>query len=327
MLGPRRPYQHRLSILHSDVVLAVHCVHHVLSLVTSFALLYFCTRSLLTLECRRDHHQAELEYLTPKWDKLFDKRNGGILKIFQPFFGYLGAVCTLLVVFFFNTISLWNRDRISVKVISTFVSPILVLTIWIIKKLTRRDDRRFKFFINLSNFRQFERCLQALDDLIYPGEVFDAGPSKHSIDMSPIHPQRLELFPDSRNNTLERLQDPIGPNHDVNEERPISFNRTDLILSPSQNNMRQDYFMAEPTQPQPVSPARNTAVERDAMPGRRLEPVAMPYPQHYHRPMLSPGSATSRRGLGNIHETDAELEANSMAGSDDSRSRLNEDFR
>jgi hypothetical protein len=202
----------------------------------------------------------------------------------------------------------------------------LVLTIWIVKKLTRRDDRRFKFFLNLSDFGHYERRLQALEDLIYPGEVQDAAGSKYEMNMSPIHEQHLKLFPDSRNDTLERLQDPVGPDL-VNNDGPQSFNRTDLTLRPSQNNMREDYSIAKPTHAQPASPARNMDVERHAMPGRRLEPVLMPQPHQYSRPLLSPSSASSRGGLGNIHETDAELEANLMAGSDDSRSRLRDDFR
>lgn len=282
---------------------------------------------MLTLDCRRDFHQADLELLSPKWNKLFEKRNGGYLKDFQPFFGYLGAVCTLLIVFFFNTVSLWNGNRISVKAISAFVSPALVLTIWIVKKLTRRDDRRFKFFLNLSNFRQFERRLQALEDLIYPGEVLDAVSSKYDMNMSPIHEQHLRIFPDVRNDTLDRLQDLVGPDHDFNNDRPPSFNRTNLTLAPSQNNMRQDYFTPEPTYPEPVSPVRDTDVEYDAMPDHRLEAVAMPYPQMYNPALLSPSSASSRGGLGNIHEMEGELEANSVAGSDGSRGRLRDDYR
>lgn len=196
-----------------------------------------------------------------------------------------------------------------------------------IKKLSRRDDRRFKFFLNLSNFRHFERRLQALDDLIYPGEVLDAPLSKYDGHMGPIHAQQLKIFPDARHDTLERLQDPVGPDHEFNDDRPTTFNRTDLTLRPSQNNMRQDYFTAEPPHPQPVGPARQVDVERDAQPNRMLEPVAIQQPHQYHRPLLSPSSASSRGGLMDIHESDAELEAESRAGSDDSRSRLTDDFR
>jgi hypothetical protein len=65
---------------------------------------------------------ADLDLLKPKWNKLFDKRNGGYFKDFQPFFGYLGALCTILIVFFFNVVSLWNSKRVLVKAISAFVS-------------------------------------------------------------------------------------------------------------------------------------------------------------------------------------------------------------
>ena len=92
-----------------------------------------------------------------------------MLGTFNPFLGYLGAISTLLVVFFFNTVSLWNRERRTLKAISALLSPALVVAIWMIKKLTRRDGGRFRIFVDLSSFDRFEGRLQALDDLIYPG--------------------------------------------------------------------------------------------------------------------------------------------------------------
>jgi amino acid transporter len=263
----------------------------------------------------REFHAAELETLKPKWNKFFEKRNGGYFRDFQPFFGYLGAVCTLLIVFFFNTVSLWNNERIGVKAISAFVSPTIVLLIWIVKKLTRRDDRRFKFFLNLSNFRQFERRLQALEDLIYPGEGPDTAQYNYDMNMRPLHEQHIGLFPMERTETLDRLQRPVSPEHDVNGARLPNFNRTDLTL---QNNIRQDFVAPDPAH-EPVSPAQETDIERDAMPEHRSEAVPLSVPPLGNREFLGPSSASSRRWLGDIYETEGEMEARSMVGSDGSR--------
>ena len=256
---------------------------------------------------------------------MFEERNGGYFKSFQPFFGYLGGISTLLVVGFFNTASLWNGNRISVKATSAFVSPILVLAIWILKKMTRRDGRRFKFFLNLSNFRQFERRLQALEDLIYPGEVPDAGSFQQDTNMSPIHEQHIQLIPDARNNAADQLQNPTNREPDTNNGPP-NFNRTNITLTPSQNNMQQDYFRMAPEQPHPISPIQNTDIEHDPLPNRRIELMALSQQRSYNH-MLSPSSASSRGGLRNIHESEAELDASSMAGSEGSQTRLTNDFR
>lgn len=254
---------------------------------------------------------------------MFEERNGGYFKPFQPFFGYLGAVCTLLVVFFFNTASLWNGTRIGVKATSAFVSPILVFSIWILKKLFRRDDRRFKFFLNLSNFRQFENRLQALDDLIYPGEVADAGSLKYDINMSPIHDQHIQFIPDDRHDTSYRQQDPIAPDQDVNNAPP-SLNRTNITFTPVQNDAQPESFRSAVEHQPPVSPVQNMDIERDLVPNRRYEAMSVPH-HSYNR--LSPLSASSRGGLRNIHEADAELDASSMAGSEGSQTRLHDTYR
>jgi yeast amino acid transporter len=269
----------------------------------------------------REFHLADLEGLKPKWNKLFEKRNGGYFKDFQPFFGYLGAVSTLLIVFFFNTVSLWNGKRISVKAISAFVSPAIVLIIWIVKKISRRDDGRFKFFLNLSNFRQFERRLQALEDLIYPGEGPDPAQVNYDLNMRPLHEQHTRLFPNERNNTLENLQRPFTPDHDSNGNRPPSFNRTNLTLTTSQNNIRQDYVTLGADR-DPESPEQDPDIERDAMPYYRADPVPLPTPPLGNREFLSPSSASSRRWLRDIHEADGEMEARSTTGSNGSGGQL-----
>ena len=264
--------------------------------------------------------------LGTKWSKLFEDRNGGYFKSFQPFFGYLGGVTTLLVVFFFNTASLWNGSRISVKATSAFVSPIVVLVIWILKKLTRRDGRRFKFFLNLSNFRQFERRLQGLEDLIYPGDkVPVAGPFQQDMNMDPIHEERILFIPNPRNSAGNRPQDPMNREPD-NNNGPARLDRTNITLTPNQDNGQQDYFRMAPEQPVPVSPIQHTDIEHEPLPNRRAELMGMPNQRTYNY-MLSPSSASSRGGLGNIHETEAELDASSMAGSEGSQTRLTNEFR
>lgn len=65
---------------------------------------------------------AELDTVAPKWNKIFEKRNGGHFRDFQPFLAYVGAGSTLFIVFFFNTVSLWNGKEILLKSLSAFVS-------------------------------------------------------------------------------------------------------------------------------------------------------------------------------------------------------------
>ena len=304
--------------MYLDVVLAMHCIHHVLPLVCCAV---FDSNQILIIKCRRENHQVELERLSPRWDKLFEKRNGGYFRDFQPFWGYLGAFSTLLIVFFFNTVSLWNQKRIGVKAVSVFVSPAIVLMIWMIKKLIRRDGRRFRFFVSLSDFAKFERRLRVLEDLIYPGEEFEAG-SKYEMVPSPGHTERFRPLQDGTSDVEDQSQGQIRPDHDRGSNKPPSFSRANLTLAPIQNNIRQDFLVSEQQHhPQPpVSPIQSPEPEHELWAAPIQEPVAMPPQQMYHR--LSPSMASSRRGLGNIHETEAELEANSMASNDGSREHL-----
>ena len=137
ILGPRRSYCDWLRIMHSNVVLTMLCLHNVFPLVSIYSMPIPLAK--LNRHCRRDVHRNELEMPGSKWGKLFEDKNGGYLKSFQPFFGYLGGVCTLLVVFFFNTASLWNGTRISVKATAAFVSPpsASIAPIFVLASLTR----------------------------------------------------------------------------------------------------------------------------------------------------------------------------------------------
>ena len=71
---------------------------------------------------RREKYNQELLEREDRWGKLFDKKNSGYLKVFQPILAYFGAISTCLIVCLFNTVSLWNGQHLSLKAISAFVS-------------------------------------------------------------------------------------------------------------------------------------------------------------------------------------------------------------
>lgn len=93
---------------------------------------------------RRKVHAADLGRLGAKWQKLFDRANGGHLKDFQPFLAYFGALFILLIVAVFNSVSLWNGKRVPVKAISAFVSVSFFILVALLHSTfgSRYDSRR-----------------------------------------------------------------------------------------------------------------------------------------------------------------------------------------
>lgn len=133
---------------------------------------------------------------------------------------------------------------------------------------------------------------------MYPGEV---SCSAYDVHIGQIHENRLKFLPDNRHDTLKQLHDRVVPDRDPTHERPESFNRTNMTLSPSNGSMRQDFYGLGTSYNPPVSPFPNTDVEREPSQGMVMSPA------HQHNPpTLGSPSRSTRGGLDYINEADIE---------------------
>lgn len=221
------------------------------------------------------------------------------------------------------------------------MSPLLVFAIYIVKKLSRRDGKRFRFLLDLSNFTKFEDRIQALEDAIYPGEMPDNMSMKSGRTDIETTPSTAPFHPGDRGDVPGRQT-----KHNRN-----SYGRSDLILDPSQTTlvptttttpvnrpgMRRDLHpahLSEPEQygsrgdlraeytavPEHDGPRSDLQSEYDSTRGYDTESIATSVPAIQDSGLLSPSSASSRRGLGNIHE-DNEAEMSSYTPPQSKRSR------
>jgi len=176
----------------------------------------------------RDYHEAALREEGEQWNDLFDPSKGGLGKICQPFFGYLGAISTLIIVFVFKTVSLWNGERLTVKAIGAFVSPALVLSIFLVKKLLRW--RRPRIGITLKDYPTYRRCLEDLNVLVHPGAFQYT--AAHGSDV-PLHKLR------SYQSDAERSHADIASNANQGathgdpglEREPPNFGHRDIVFN------------------------------------------------------------------------------------------------
>ncbi|KIX01308.1 uncharacterized protein Z518_09033 [Rhinocladiella mackenziei CBS 650.93] len=181
----------------------------------------------------RSIHLEEIESRR-RYESLTDPDKSGWFRILQPGLAYIGAISTFLIVFFFNTASLWNGKKIAVKATSTFISPFMLLLIWALKKFTR-PRRQWRFFVDLTDWSEFERRIQRLDELIYPGE----GPSVRSREemQETILTANIDHDPISRPSSTEK-QPEAYTRSDLRLATNIADHRRGHSVSPVQNMSR-----------------------------------------------------------------------------------------
>jgi len=75
----------------------------------------------LTSSCRRRIHSPLLKD-DEEYNNIYDRSSSGWFEGLQPGLSWLGALCTLVIIFVFNTAAMWNGQRLSIKAISAFLS-------------------------------------------------------------------------------------------------------------------------------------------------------------------------------------------------------------
>lgn len=88
------------------------------------------------------------------------------LAFFQPPIAWIGLVATLAIVFFFNSVSLWTGKSKVTKCISAFLSPLILIVVWVGLKYRHTSINR-KWYVRLDTWQDFSNALRRLDNLIY----------------------------------------------------------------------------------------------------------------------------------------------------------------
>lgn len=202
------------------------------------------------------------------------------------------------------------------------------MLIWLLKKFSRRDGSRFKFFRRLGDFQDFEQRIQVLEDLIYPDEVIARyGRVGH---LGSSNKDHLNLAHNSsasdnegRNQSQDGTATPDQTSTRFPRTQPSPYNRTNLIIKRDGQDSEEHMYSQDY---EPVSPLRSeerVVYTGNGLPatslGSRPSPGSAVAQRHTGRDFLSPSSASvgpgSRRGLEEIHEMDGDaVDANTDDG-------------
>ncbi|MCJ1469251.1 hypothetical protein MMC07_007884 [Pseudocyphellaria aurata] len=87
------------------------------------------------------------------------------LAFFQPLIAWIGLLSTLAIVFF-NSVSLWTGKSKVTKCISAFLSPLILILVWVGLKFRRKSINR-KWYVQLETWQDFSAALRRLDNLRY----------------------------------------------------------------------------------------------------------------------------------------------------------------
>ena len=116
-------------------------------------------------------HEREL-----RDDKFRPSSDASRLAFFQPALAWFGLISTLTICLVFNGTSMWNGGELGVKFASAYVSPLIMLALWIFfKTLSYGRPSRWVIGVDLKDPQFFKKKLQKLDLRVRPNNLEKIG--------------------------------------------------------------------------------------------------------------------------------------------------------
>lgn len=132
-------------------------------------ILVWASQCLAYIRChyyRTKYH----EWLDGEYEKFRVSSAQTHLAEFQPLVGWVGLIGCIFLVCVFNSASLWNQQKLDLKITGAYLSPLLALVSWIVIKLlkwyTDSSHQNSRFYVRMGAAGDFRSRLLRLEHMV-----------------------------------------------------------------------------------------------------------------------------------------------------------------